>query len=53
MGILFFYLDFLNGVQHLIALHAQNYLITNSFGGRQGKAEAMLIFLVLIISKLY
>ncbi len=35
----FFELDFLNGVQNSITLHAQIYQIyqiTNSFGGRQG-----------------
>jgi hypothetical protein len=30
-----FDLDFLNGVQNSIALHAQIYLITNSFGDQQ------------------
>jgi hypothetical protein len=36
-GFTFFYfdLDFLNGVQNSIALHAKIYLITNNFGGRQ------------------
>jgi hypothetical protein len=36
LGFCFYFdLDFLNGVQNSIGLHAQVYLITNCFGGRQ------------------
>jgi hypothetical protein len=42
--IFYFDLDFKNGAQNSIPLHAQIYLITSSFGGQQAVGSSYAIF---------